>query len=386
MPTPSKRRVILLLAAALLLLAGAALALRYGPRAWQVYYHHGLKLVTVAQGLDTPWSIAFLPDGRLLVSERPGRLRIVERDGRLGPPLAGLPPVFAQGEGGLMALALDPHFAENRWLYWSYSEPGAPGSGTASTAVARGRLRGTSLTDTEVIFRQPEKTPDARHFGSRLQFAADGTLFIALGDRNRRDDAQDLGSAHGKIVRIAPDGSVPADNPFVGTAGALPAVWSLGHRNVQGLALHPRTGELWASEHGPWGGDEINRIERGHNFGWPLVTRGCEYDSCARIGTGAAPPGMDAPIVGWAPASVPPTALTFLTSDRYPGWQGQLFVGTLLYDRAIMRIELDGHAVRHVEPLYLGRHGRVRDIRQGPDGWLYVVVNQPDGRILRLER
>ena len=382
----SARKQALLLITVLLLAALAAAAWRYGPRAWQRYYHHGLRLVTVAEGLDTPWSLAFLPDGRMLVTERPGRMRIVERDGRLGAPLQGLPAVFAQGEGGLLAVALDPDFATNRWVYWSYSEPSVTADKGASTAVARARLEGASLVGTQVIFRQPEKTADTHHFGSRLVFAPDGKLFIGLGDRNRRADAQRLDSAHGKIVRIAPDGSVPADNPFVGRPGALPAIWSLGHRNVQGLALHPRTGELWASEHGPWGGDEINLIQRGHNFGWPLVTRGCEYDTCAKIGDAADRPGMDAPVTGWAPGSAPPTALSFVTSERYPGWRGQLLAGTLLYDRAIMRIELAGHEARHIEPIYLGRYGRVRDIQQGPDGWLYVVVNLPDGRIVRLER
>jgi glucose/arabinose dehydrogenase len=385
MLTPHRRKRLLAIVIVLLVLS--LLAVRYGPRAWQIYHHEGLRIVTVAEGLDTPWSLAFLPDGRMLVTERPGRMRIIERDGRLGPPLRGLPPVQAQGEGGLMAIALDPQFATNRLVYWSYSEPAAEGAGAASTAVARARLEDSQLVDVQVVFRQPEKTNDARHFGSRLLFAADGTLFIGLGDRSRRDDAQRLDSLHGKIVRIAPDGSIPPDNPFVGTTGAQPAVWSFGHRNVQGLAVNPGTGELWASEHGPWGGDEINLVRRGHNYGWPVVTHGCEYRSCQPIGRGSDAAGMDAPIAWWPERnSTPPTAMTFLTSDRYPGWRGQLFVATLLYDQALMRIELSGHDVRKIEPLHLGRYGRARDVRQGPDGWLYVVVNMPDGRVVRLER
>jgi glucose/arabinose dehydrogenase len=257
----SLRLIVLLLAAAV-----AATALGWlAPKLKRRFYTHGLKVVTVAGGLDAPWAMAFLPDGRMLVTERPGRLRIVEKDGRVGAPLQGLPPVWAQGEGGLMDVVLDPHFTDNRRLYWSYAEPDPAGGPGASTAIARGRLETDRLADVQVIYRQPLKTGDGRHFGSRLVWGPDGRLYVGLGDRMRRHDAQALDSAHGKILRLDADGRAPADNPFVQTPGARPEIWSYGHRNVQGLAFHPKTGELWASEHGPSGGDELNWIRPASN-------------------------------------------------------------------------------------------------------------------------
>lgn len=363
----------------------AAVAAWLAPKLVRRYYHHGLNLVTVASGLDTPWAIAFLPDQRILVTERAGRMRIVARDGSLGTPLAGLQPVYVGGEGGLMDVVLDPHFADNHLIYWSYAEAAAGGDKRAGTAVARGRLEGDAITGATVIFRDQAKETDGRHFGSRLLFAPDGRLFIGLGDRMVRADAQALGSAHGKIMRIEPDGSVPTDNPFVGTPGALPAVWSYGHRNVQGLAFQPGTGALWASEHGPWGGDEINMILPGRNYGWPLVTYGCEYRTCANIGEGTSKPGTEQPRAWWGPDSVPPTAVAFLTSDRYPQWKGQLFVGAL-GGPSLTRLRVEGDQVLEKEPMWAGVYRRIRDIKQGPDGWLYLVVNQPDGRIIRLEQ
>jgi len=367
------------------LLAAAALAAWLAPKLLRRYYHHGLNLVTVASGLDTPWAMVFLPDQRMLVTERPGRLRIVAPDGHLSAPLPGLPPVFVGGEGGLMDVVLDPHFAETRLIYWSYAEPAPGGEARAGTAVARGRLEGDAVTNATVIFRDPAKEADTRHFGSRLLFAPDGRLFVGLGDRMVRADAQVLGSAHGKILRIEADGSVPSDNPFVGASGALPAIWSTGHRNVQGLVFQPGTGALWASEHGPQGGDELNIILPGRNYGWPVVTYGCEYDTCAKIGEGTSKAGMEPPRTWWGPESVPPSAMAFLTSDRYPQWKGQLFVGAL-HSPSFTRVRVEGDQVIEKEPMWAGPYRRIRDIKQGPDGWLYLVVNQPDGRIVRLEQ
>jgi aldose sugar dehydrogenase len=363
-------------------LAALVLAL-WQPRYWQRFYHHGLRLVPVAEGLDTPWAIAFLPDGRLLVTERPGRLRIVETDGRLGAPLVGLPAVRADGEGGLMDVVPAPDFARSGQIYWSYTEAG-PGD-TAGTTVARARLDGQQLREVEIVYRQPPVAGPPLHFGSRLRFGPDGRLFVTLGDRWRRDEAQSPASAHGKLLRLEADGRVPADNPFADQPGARPELWTLGHRNVQGLAVHPTSGALWASEHGPDGGDEINLIRRGLNYGWPVVSHGCEYKTCAPIGEGRAKPGMEPPRTWFGPVSVPPTGMAFLTGTRYPRWVGQLFVGTL-YGQALMRLTLDGDEVVARQPMWLGPWNRVRDVKQGPDGWLYVAVENPRGAILRLER
>jgi aldose sugar dehydrogenase len=343
-----------------------------------------LKPVPVARGLDHPWGLAFLPDGRMLVTERPGRMRIVERDGRLGAPLAGLPPVAASGQGGLLDVVLHPKFADNRLVYWSYAEPGEGGAGTA---VARGRLDGTRLADVQVVFRQVPKVSGGNHFGSRLVFARDGRLFVTLGDRfHRKDDAQTLDNHLGKIVRIEDDGRVPADNPFVGRAGARPEIWSYGHRNVQGAALHPATGQLWTTEHGPQGGDELNAPAAGANHGWPVVTYGRNYGSGTRIGEGTERADVAPPLRHWVPVSVAPSGLAFLTSDRYgAAWQGQLFMGTLRAEK-LVRLELDGKRVVAEHALLGDRRARIRDVRQGPDGWLYVLTDSEDGQIWRLER
>lgn len=342
-----------------------------------------LKPVTVASGLVNPWSLAFLPDGRLLVTERPGRLRIVGADGRLSPPVAGLPPVVASGQCGLLDVAVDPKFADNGLIYWSYAEAGDGGN---STAVARGRLVGDRVEAVQVLFRQAPKVSSSHHCGSRLVFARDGRLFVTLGDRfSRKDDAQDASNHLGKIVRIEADGRVPADNPFVGKAGAAPEVWSLGHRNVQGAALHPDTGELWATEHGPQGGDELNLVAAGRNYGWPLLTYGRNYVTGTRIGEEGPRPGFEQPLKTWVPTSIAPSGLAFLTSDRYPGWKGSLFVGALR-DQALHRLTLDGRQVTAEQVVPLGLKDRIRDVRQGPDGWLYLVTDNADGRVIRLER
>jgi aldose sugar dehydrogenase len=366
------------LAATLLLgVAGAAAA-------------QALKPVTLVRGLSHPWGLAFLPDfersGRMLVTERDGRMRIVSARGELGPPLAGVPAVDARGQGGLLDVVLDPKFEQTRWVYWSYSERGDGGN---STAVARGRLESNGLqgrfTEVQVVFRQVPKYASSAHFGSRLVFARDGRLFITLGDRfSRRDDAQTLDNHHGKVVRIEPDGRIPADNPFAGRTGARPEIWSFGHRNVQGAALHPQTGELWTHEHGPQGGDELNLTEAGRNYGWPVITYGAEYGSGAKIGEGTAKPGMEQPVVHWVP-SIATSGMAFLGSERYPGWKGDLFVGALR-GQQLVRLRLEGRRVVQQERLLQDLRERIRDVRQGPDGWLYLLTDGGDGQVIRLQR
>ena len=347
----------------------------------------GVKPVTVVEGLFHPWGLAFLPhfesEGRMLVTERIGRMRIVNVKGEVGPPLAGLPAVDARSQGGLLDVALDPKFADNRLIYWSYSEPGPGGSN--GTAVARGRLNGERIDEVQVIFRQVPKVASVAHFGSRLVFGRDGRLFITLGDRfSQREQAQKLDSHLGKVVRIEPDGRVPADNPFVKTPGARPEIWSLGHRNMQGAALHPDSCVLWTHEHGPEGGDEVNVDEAGRNYGWPVITYGVEYGSGAKIGEGNAKAGMEQPVTYWVP-SIAPSGMAFLTSDRYPGWKGNLFVGALR-GQLLVRLELDGRKVVKQERLLTGQIGRIRDVRQGPDGWLYLLTDMNEGRVVRVER
>ena len=364
------------------LVLGAALAAQPALPA-QAFMGAELKPVTVARGLAQPWGLAFLPDGRLLVTERVGRMRIVAPDGRLGEPLQGLPAVDAKGQCGLLDVVLDPKFAENRWVYWTYAEAGEGGNGVA---VARGRLQERQLSDVQVIFRQLPKVASQLHCGSRLAFAKDGRLFVGLGDRfGRKDDAQNPANHIGKIVRIEADGRVPADNPFVGRAGVAPEVFSLGHRNIQGLAVHPATGELWQTEHGPQGGDELNAPEAGRNYGWPLVTYGRNYGIGTRIGEEGPKPGFEQPLQWWAPVSIAPSGLAFVTSERYPGWQGSLVLGALRA-QVLVRLSLDGRKVVAQEQLLANLQARIRDVRQGPDGWIYVLTDGVEGQILRLER
>jgi glucose/arabinose dehydrogenase len=340
-----------------------------------------VRLVTVAEGLENPWGMAFLPDGRLLVTERPGRLRIVAKDGKLGRPLEGLPAVHAVNQGGLLDVALDPDFASNLLVYLSYTEPRDGGNGTA---VARGRLTDGGLAGVEVIFRQQPTVKGGHHFGSRLVFARDGRLFVTLGDRfTERKRAQTLDSHLGKVVRIERDGKVPADNPFVGRKDALPEIWSYGHRNVQGAALHPATGELWTNEHGPRGGDELNRTLAGLNYGWPVVTYGVEY-SGAKISDSPTAPGIEPPVHHWVP-SIATSGLLFYTGDRFPKWKGSAFVGGLA-SKQVARLGMDGNRVVGEERLLEGVvNERVRDVEQGPDGLIYLLTDEKKGRLLRIE-
>lgn len=339
------------------------------------------RLTVVAEGLEFPWSLAFLPDGRMLVTERPGRLRIVTADGRLSAPVRGVPKVFSQRQGGLLDVVLDPAFARNRWVYLSYAEP--DDAGLAGTAVARGKLVGDALEAVEVIYRQVPKAEGGLHFGSRLAFAPDGTLFITQGDRYlHKDQAQALDNDFGKTVRIRPDGSIPGDNPFVKTGGARPEIWSYGHRNMQGAAIHPLTGALWTHEHGAMGGDEINLDQAGRNYGWPVITWGVNYDG-QPIGIGSEKEGMEQPLTYWKP-SIAPSGMAFYTGDKFPDWRGNLFVGSMKFGY-LNRIELEGTRVLAQQALLTEVNARIRCVRQGPDGFLYVTTDSPNGQLLRLE-
>ena len=340
---------------------------------------------TVARGLVHPWALAFLPDGRMLVTERPGRLRIVGADGALSAPLAGVPAVYARGQGGLLDVAIDPDFARNRLVYLSYAEPDESGQ-QAGTAVARGRLVGEGnalrVDSVRVIYRQQPKLPGGGHYGSRLVFARDGRLFVTQGDRQvGRRHVQDLTTGIGKIMRIGTDGSVPDDNPFVRRSGALPEIWSYGHRNAQAAALDPATGRLWTVEHGAQGGDELNQPEAGKNYGWPVITYGRDYGG-GSIGEGTAKEGMEQPVYYWDPV-IAPSGMTFYTGDAIPGWKGSILIGSMT-PGALVRLELrDGKVTR--EERYLGELGeRIRDVQQGPDGFVYVVTDASDGRVLRV--
>lgn len=338
---------------------------------------------TLASGLEHPWALGFIGDGRMLVTERPGRMRVVQADGRLGEPIAGLPEVDAGGQGGLLDLVTDSAFAQNRILYFCYAEPGTGGN---STALARARLSDdlSRLEQVQVLFSQKPKVSSSHHFGCRIVEHADGTLFLALGERfGRMADAQTLDNHHGKVVRINKDGSVPKDNPFVARSGALPEIWSYGHRNIQGAARGPQ-GRLWIHEHGPKGGDEINLALAGKNYGWPLVSHGVHY-SGEEVGSGApTAAGIEPPLYHWTP-SIAPSGMAFLDSDRYgQEWRGNLFVGALA-GRHLARLQLDGTRVAAEEKLLQDFGQRIRDVRMGPDGLLYLLTDDRRGQLLRLQ-
>lgn len=343
-----------------------------------------VQVTTLLTGLEHPWALAFLPDQQsLLVTERPGRLRLATLHGELSEPIGGVPAVYARGQGGLLDVALSPDFASDRWVYLSYAEAGD--GQYAGTAVGRGRLSADRrrLEDFEVIFRQLPKLSSGLHFGSRLVFDRAGYLFIALGENNQRPTAQDLDKLQGKVVRLHPDGRVPRDNPFVGRPGVRPEIWSYGHRNQQGAALNPWTGRLWTHEHGPRGGDEINIPQAGKNYGWPLATHGVNYSFLpipeARGQTVA---GTEAPHYVWekSPAI---SGMAFYDGERFPAWRGNLFIGALV-GQALIRLELRGDQVVHEERLLERLDERIRDVRQGPDGYLYVLTDASNGRLLRL--
>ena len=371
---------LLILGAVLMLYTGPAVALKTtveteaGP----------INVETVAEGLKHPWGMAFLPDGRMLVTERVGTLRIVNPDGSVSQPLSGVPEVAARGQGGLLDVALDPEFFSNKLIYLSYAEPGDGGAGTA---VARGRLAGETLEDLKVIFQQTPKVKGSGHFGSRLTFAPDGTLFVTLGDRRKLDLVQDLSSHVGKIVRINPDGSVPQDNPFIGQKDAQPEIWSLGHRNVQSASIDPRTGKLWTLEFGPRGGDELNQPVPGENYGWPLVNWGSEYGG-ENIPDPPTRPELADAVRHWTPV-ISPSGATFYTAEPVPGWTseaipawtGDLLIGGLS-SQGIVRLRLKGEEVTDEEQISLG--ARIRNVVHGPDGAVYVLTDESNGKILRL--
>ena len=337
------------------------------------------RQVDVARGLEHPWGLAFLPDGRMLVTERPGRLRIVSKSGELSPPLAGVPQVYARGQGGLLDVALSPTFAQDQLVYLSFAEPGGPGG---STAVARGRLGERGLEGTQVIWRQEPKVASNNHWGSRLVFRPDGTLFVTLGDRyTYSEHAQNLGDTLGKIVRINPDGSIPKDNPFAARPGARAEIWSYGHRNIQAATLDAE-GRLWTVEHGARGGDELNRPEAGKNYGWPVITYGVDY-SGAKIGVGTTRPGMEPPVYYWDPV-IAPSGATFYSGDAFREWKGDLLIGSLQPGR-LVRLRLTNGRVSHEERYVIAPGERVRDVVQGPDGLIYLLTDHPRGRIVRLE-
>lgn len=338
-----------------------------------------VAVATVAQGLVNPWALAFLPDGRILVTERPGRMRIVSTDGQVSQPVEGVPQVFAEGQGGLLDVTLAPDFGSSRTIYFSYSERREGGNN--GTAVARARLSedGARLDDMQVIFRQQPSFNSSVHFGSRIVIAPDGKLFVTFGERFQMKYSQDLSRLWGKVVRINPDGSAPDDNPFVGQQNARPEIWSYGHRNPQAAALHPVTNELWIVDHGPRGGDEVNIARKGLNYGWPVINYGVHY-SGQEIPD--AREGMEQPLYYWVP-SIAPSGMVFYTGDRAPQWKGNLFVGALA-GRHLARLVLDGEQVTAEERLLSDLGERIRDVAQGPDGSIYVVTDSAKGRVLRI--
>ena len=340
-----------------------------------------LEVQTVASGLVNPWSLAFLPDNRLLVTERPGRMRIVTTEGQLSPPLKGVPEVWASGQGGLLDVIIDKSYAQNKTIYFCFAERTGGGG---LTAVARARLNDAngSLDDVTIIFRQEGPLSSGNHYGCRIVQANDGNLFVALGEHfSHRDEAQNLGNHLGKLIRIAPDGSAPTDNPFVGREGAKPEIWSYGHRNEQGLAINPASGDLWEIEHGPRGGDEVNIIGKGRNYGWPVIGYGIDYNG-AKIHESAVKSGMEQPIKYWVP-SIAPSGMAFYTGKLFPKWTGSVFTGALA-GKMLVRLSLNGNAVTGEEHLLRNLHERIRDVRQGPDGALWLLTDSSAGRILRV--
>jgi glucose/arabinose dehydrogenase len=334
----------------------------------------------VESGLDTPWGIEMLPGGRLLVTERPGRVRVIDQ-GVIGPPLADAPPVWVKQDGGLFDVGVHPDYAKNGWIYLAFSETGGSQPGASSTRIIRARIRNDRLVDQETLFKADAARywPDDTHYGARFLFDREQHVYVSIGDRGHDRDAQDLTSPYGKLHRVNDDGSVPPDNPFVDRAGAVKSIWSYGHRNQQGLAWHPVTGALWSTEHGPRGGDELNLVERGRNYGWPLITYGMNYDGTPLTDKTAAD-GLEQPVVHWTP-SIAACAIAFYTGARFPAWKHNLFV-TALAGQELRRLVIDGRTVTSQEVLFRNL-GRVRDVIDAPDGYLYVLLNGPD-RVIRL--
>jgi len=339
---------------------------------------HAFRVTKVVEGLERPWSVAFLPDGRMLVTEKEGRLRVV-KDGKLAGEIAGLPQVTVHGQGGLHDVVLHPQFKENQLVYLAYAARGDDGVGTE---MARGRLVGDRLENVQVLFRQSPKGSSGNHFGGRIVFDGKGYVYLTLGDRGEMPRAQRRNDHAGSVIRLHDDGRVPKDNPFAGKSGWKPEKFTLGNRNMQGAAMHPKTGELWAHEHGPQGGDEVNVIRAGRNYGWPVITYGVQYVVGTKIGEGTRKEGMEQPLHYWVP-SIAPSGMAFYTGDRFPKWQGDLFVGALR-DQMLVRLRLQGEKMVKEERLLKGTVGRIRDVRMGPDGLLYLL-DESAGALLRLE-
>ena len=357
-----------------------------------------LQVVTVVQGLENPWAVAFLPGNRMLVTERRGTMRLIDHGKLLGKPVTGLPPVAVHGQGGLLDVVLHPNYANNGWIYWTYN---AAVGGLHGTELARGKLGGSAdapaMTDVQVLFKMVPKTDRAFHFGARIVFDREGYVYVTLGDRGDSPDkgsaqrAQQLQDHAGKTIRLMDDGRIPSDNPFVHTAGAKPEIYTLGHRNMQGAALHPETGKLWTHEHGPQGGDEVNVLEAGANYGWPVVSYGANYGSGSKIGEGSQKPGMVPPLLHWTP-SIAPSGMAFVGSDgnggarptHFPKWRGNMLVGALA-GQMLVRLELAGTTVRAQERLLTQGVGRIRDVRNGPDGYIYLLTDSDNGALLRVE-
>ncbi len=343
-----------------------------------------IQVKTIAEGLENAWGMAFLPDGSMLVTERPGRMRIVSADGKVGEPLSGLPKIFAQGQGGLLDVVLAPDFATSKKIYFSYSEPGEGSeSKLNSTAVSFATLNGNKLENLTRVFSQQPKVNSSNHFGSRLVWAPDGTLFITLGERySEKDKAQTLDNHQGKVVRINADGSVPKDNPFIKTAGALPEIWSYGHRNMQGAAINPASKELWTGEHGPQGGDELNIDRAAKNYGWPVITYGENYGG-GKIGEGTQKTGMEQPIYKWVP-SIATAGFIFYTGDKFPQWKGNILLASLR-EKTFVRLVVDGEKITKEERV-LGKEvdQRLRHVVQGPDGLVYLLTDESKSSIYQL--
>ena len=342
---------------------------------------HAFRISSLVTGLENPWSVAFLPDGRFLITERAGRLRLVSSDFKLDPkPIDGLPEVVSHGQGGLFDVVLHPQYAQNGWIYWAYNAPGPGGWGTA---LARGTLQGQRMTDVQVLFSMQPKTRSGFHFGGRIVFDQAGFVYLTLGDRGDKDRAQKMDDHAGSVIRLHDDGRVPDNNPFVKRAGALAEKWTLGNRNMQGAALHPQTGELWTHEHGPQGGDELNVMRSGLNYGWPVITYGVNYGLGTKIGEGQEKPGMVQALKVWVP-SIAPSGMAFVSGSQFPQWQGSLLIGALR-GQMLVRLTLDGEKVVSEERLFQGRPGRIRDVRMGPDGLVYLLTDDVQGALLRIE-
>lgn len=340
---------------------------------------HNFKVELISDKLRNPWGMVFLPSGELLITERAGSLRRVTPAGEISPPLEGLPEIKERGQGGLLGIALHPQFTENQWVYFAYTAKDKNGYGTD---VARATLDGNRLLNLKVIFKAEKKARGGRHFGSRLVFAPDGNLYISLGDRGKKATAQDLSDHRGSLIRVNESGSIPADNPFINMADARAEIFSFGHRNIQGMVIDTGTGKLWTHEHGPQGGDELNLVKAGVNYGWPIITYGVNYGIGTKIGEGTHKDGMQQPVHKWVP-SIAPSGMTLYRGEQFPQWRGNIFVGSLKFG-LLVRLELKNDRVVNEERLLDNKYGRIRDVVQGNDGLLYLLTDDKNGKLLKL--